>query len=149
MRSDFEKWFKTSRSYLILKEANYYDLDLFEFNEIYKRYIHSGVQIAFETWQHRQTEVDELQKELQLSQTEIKSLVSRAGIDHKKIEFLSNSTNELQKRVDAFKEHTVMLREAAKSYVYTEREQNILLSQADDIEKILGIEQALKGGLNE
>ncbi|MDX7901860.1 hypothetical protein SJZ78_02955 [Acinetobacter baumannii] len=52
---------------------------------------------------------------------------------------------ELQKRVDAFKDQAVMLREAAKSWVYTEREQNILLSQADDIEKILGLEQALKG----
>lgn len=62
IKSEFEKWFKTSRSYLILKEANYYDLDLFEFNVNYKRYVHSGVQIAFETWQNHQTEVDELQK---------------------------------------------------------------------------------------
>ncbi|MDC5216145.1 hypothetical protein OHW69_15945 [Acinetobacter baumannii] len=53
---------------------------------------------------------------------------------------------ELQKRVEAFKDHAAMLRSAAKSYAYTEREQNILLSQADDIEKILGLEQALKGG---
>lgn len=54
--------------------------------------------------------------------------------------------DELQKRVDAFKDQAAMLREAAKSRVYTEREQNILLSQADDIDKILGLEQALKGG---
>lgn len=52
---------------------------------------------------------------------------------------------ELQKRVDAFKDHAVMLRSAAKSYAYTEREQNILLSQADDIEKILGLEQRPNG----
>lgn len=62
MRSEFEKWFKTSRSYLILKEDNYYDLDLFRFNESYQRYVHSGVQIAFEAWQHQQSKVDELQK---------------------------------------------------------------------------------------
>ncbi|MGE9817215.1 hypothetical protein ACQP6V_03300 [Acinetobacter baumannii] len=52
---------------------------------------------------------------------------------------------ELQKRLDAFKDHAVMLRSAAKSYAYTEREQNILLSQADDIEKILGLEQRPNG----
>lgn len=59
---------------------------------------------------------------------------------------IKQERDKLQKRVDAFKDHAVMLRSAAKSYVYTEREQNILLSQADDIEKILGLEQALKGG---
>ncbi|WP_139161335.1 hypothetical protein [Acinetobacter baumannii] len=52
---------------------------------------------------------------------------------------------ELQKRVEAFKDHAAMLRSAAKSYAYTEREQNILLSQADDIEKILGLEQRPNG----
>ncbi|MEG0198920.1 MAG: hypothetical protein RR676_17510 [Acinetobacter sp.] len=64
MRSEFEKWFKTSRSYLALKDANYYDLNLFEFNESYKRYVHSGIQIAFETWQHQQAKVDELEAQL-------------------------------------------------------------------------------------
>lgn len=76
MRSEFEKWFKTSRSYLILKEANYYDLDLFEFNKSYNRYVHSGVQIAFETWEHRQTEVDELQKRIQSATAKWISVVS-------------------------------------------------------------------------
>ncbi|WP_416631975.1 hypothetical protein [Acinetobacter baumannii] len=52
---------------------------------------------------------------------------------------------ELEKRVEAFKDHAAMLRSAAKSYAYTEREQNILLSQADDIEKILGLEQRPNG----
>ena len=68
MRSEFENWFKTSRSYLALKEANYYDLNLFEFNESYKRYVHSGIQIAFETWQHQQSKVDELQKQVDAAQ---------------------------------------------------------------------------------
>ncbi|RZF53672.1 hypothetical protein EXE30_06770 [Acinetobacter halotolerans] len=56
-----------------------------------------------------------------------------------------SKVDELKKRVDAFKDHAAMLREAAKSHAYTEREQNILLSQADDIDKILEVEQALKG----
>jgi len=57
-----------------------------------------------------------------------------------------SKVDELQKRVDAFKDQAAMLRETAKSRVYTEREQNILLSQADDIDNILGLEQSLKGG---
>ncbi|MCB8770153.1 hypothetical protein [Acinetobacter soli] len=52
----------------------------------------------------------------------------------------------LQARVDAFKAQSEKLRECSKSCVYNEREKNILLSQADDIDQILGVEQALKGG---
>lgn len=93
MKSEFEKWFKTSRSYLALKEANYYDLDLFEFNESYKRYVHSGIQIAFETWQHQQAKVDELNQELEAQREEtIKG--------YSKISELRLERDELQKRVD-------------------------------------------------
>lgn len=77
MRSEFENWFKTSRSYLALKEANYYDLNLFEFNESYKRYVHSGIQIAFETWQRQQSKVDELEEKLHLRRTENKALLNK------------------------------------------------------------------------
>lgn len=94
MRSEFEKWFKTSRSYLILKDANYYDLDLFEFNESYQRYVHSGVQIAFETWQHQQTKVDELQNNINLlnEALDIKEQLNQKLREHE---------DELQKMVDA------------------------------------------------
>ncbi|WP_151753048.1 hypothetical protein [Acinetobacter soli] len=54
--------------------------------------------------------------------------------------------DELQARVDAFKAQSEKLRECSKSCVYNEREKNILLSQADDIDQILGAKQALKGG---
>lgn len=54
--------------------------------------------------------------------------------------------DELQARLDAFKAQSEKLRECSKSCVYNEREKNILLSQADDIDQILGVEQALKGG---
>lgn len=69
----------------------------------------------------------------------------RFNVQAQRVKDLEYKNGELQKLVDAFKDHAAMLRKAAKSYAYTEREQNILLSQADDIEKILGLEQALKG----
>lgn len=85
-----------------------------------------------------------------MDKLELKNIAVEQGLDFDGVIELVYETQqakveELQKRVDAFKEHAVMLRKAAKSYVYTEREQNILLSQADDVEKILGVEQALKG----
>lgn len=48
--------------------------------------------------------------------------------------------DELQKRIENQVEN---LKLASKSWVYTEREQNIMISQADDLEKIL------KGKTNE
>ncbi len=90
MRSEFEKWFKTSRSYLILKEANYFNLDLFEFNESYKRYVHNGIQIAFEAYQHQQSKVDELTKQRD-------SFIKAYEIE-------INKNIELQKRMDAVKQ---------------------------------------------
>jgi len=96
MRSEFEKWFKTSRSYLILKEANYFNLDLFEFNESYKRYVHNGIQIAFEAWQHQQFKVDELQ--VKLNGAEERASTCLEYKDKYRAE-----RDELQKRVDAVK----------------------------------------------
>lgn len=98
-------------------------------------YFSKATQVASDAWNYRQTEVDELKKKLQLSQTEIKSLLSRTGIDHKKIEFLRNSTNELQKRVDAIKK---IIKDAVDSGGNSSVE--IVWDE------ILELEQALKGG---
>ncbi|WP_284085117.1 hypothetical protein [Acinetobacter haemolyticus] len=93
---------------------------------------------ALYLFREQQPKITELQKQL-IDQGQ------RFNEQAQRVKDLEHKNNELQKRLDAFKEHAVMLREAAKSHVYTEREQNILISQADDIDKILGLEQALKG----
>lgn len=64
MRSDFEKWFKTTEAYNLLEEMNYFKIDLFTFKEHRSQYQHAAVQIAYMTWQHQQAKVDELQKRL-------------------------------------------------------------------------------------
>ncbi|MDC4768682.1 hypothetical protein [Acinetobacter baumannii] len=95
--------------------------------------------IAFEGGQQSmQAKVEELQKQLS------EYIFVAETIDEMYMKEVKSS-DELQKRVEAFKDHAAMLRSAAKSYAYTEREQNILLSQADDIEKILGLEQRPNG----
>ena len=45
--------------------------------------------------------------------------------------------DELQARIDDLQAHSLMLREAANSWTYSEGEKNILISQADDLDRIL------------
>lgn len=59
-REAFEQWFKTTKAYQMLKEMNYFNMDLFHFVDARNEYRHSSVQIAFMTWQSRQAEVDRL-----------------------------------------------------------------------------------------
>lgn len=117
IRSEFEYWF-----------------DQYENNIEY-----AAKQIAKDAYelglQHRQTEVDELQKKLHLCQIEIGSLVSRTGIDHKQIESLRNSTNELQKRLDA-------AIEAINEHYESDGMSGLMFM---DLREILMGEQTLKG----
>ena len=76
-------------------------------------------------WKARQSEIDQLKTELALCREENKGLVGR---------------------VSELKKHAEMLIGAAKSWTYSEGEKNILLSQADDIDRILNGEKALRGG---
>ncbi|MDC4732604.1 hypothetical protein NQ785_17990, partial [Acinetobacter baumannii] len=82
---------------------------------------------AWEIQKEQQAKVEELQKQLN------EYIFVAETLDEMYVKEVKSS-DELQKRVEAFKDHAAMLRSAAKSYAYTEREQNILLSQADDIE---------------
>ncbi|WP_098732334.1 hypothetical protein [Acinetobacter baumannii] len=93
---------------------------------------------AWWMFQRQQAKVGERQKRLN------EYIFVAETLDEMYVKEVQKSEN-LQKRVEAFKDHAAMLRSAAKSYAYTEREQNILLSQADDIEKILGLEQRPNG----
>lgn len=72
----------------------------------------------------RQAEIDQLKTELALCREENKGLVGK---------------------VSELKKHAEMLVSAAKSWTYSEGEKNILLSQADDLDRILNGEKALRG----
>ena len=58
--SNFEKWFKTTVAYKMLEEQNYFKMDLFFFVSARNQYRHSGVQVAYMTWQHQQAIIDQL-----------------------------------------------------------------------------------------
>ncbi|MFW2562453.1 hypothetical protein [Acinetobacter baumannii] len=60
-RKQFEEWFKTTLSYAIFEDSNVWKVDLYAFNEPTNSYLHSGVQAAFESYQHQQAKVEELQ----------------------------------------------------------------------------------------
>ena len=45
--------------------------------------------------------------------------------------------DELQARIDELQAHSLMLRGAANSWTYSEGEKNIMISQADDLDRIL------------
>lgn len=62
--SEFEKWFKTTEAYKILEEQNYFKMDLFFFVGARNQYRHSGVQVAYLTWQHQQAIIDDLRSQL-------------------------------------------------------------------------------------
>ena len=62
--SDFEKWFKTTEAYKMLEEQNYFKMDLFFFVGARNQYRHSGVQVAYLTWQHQQAIIDSLKTQL-------------------------------------------------------------------------------------
>ncbi|MRT37120.1 hypothetical protein GJV03_08100 [Acinetobacter sp. RIT698] len=69
-REAFEDWFKTTIAYQMLEEQNYFKMDLFHFVDGRYEYRHTSVQIAFMTWQSRQSEFDAMTEAL-LNQTQL------------------------------------------------------------------------------
>lgn len=49
----------------------------------------------------------------------------------------SAEIKNLKLKIDELQKHSLMLRETAKSWSYNEGEKNILISQADDLDRIL------------
>lgn len=90
MRSEFENWFKTTEAYKLIEEMNYFKIDLFTFKEHRSQYQHSAVQIAYMTYQHQQSKIDELTKQRD-------SFIKAYEIE-------MNESVELQKRLDAVKQ---------------------------------------------
>lgn len=112
--SDFEKWFKTTEAYKMLEEQNYFKMDLFFFVGARNQYRHSGVQVAYLTWQHQQAIIDSLKAQLnnmeacyiekkkeveELQKTNI-SLEAGLRKNSKNKQKLLGKNIELQKRID-------------------------------------------------
>lgn len=98
-----------------------------------------------QVWQLKQAEIDEKDKRIEELERALK-LKTRCS------DFYENSrkahialSRYRKQKIDELREHSISLRDAAKSWTYTEREKNILISQADDIDRILGGEKALRG----
>lgn len=110
--------------------------------------------IAWSVWQSRQSEFDAITEAL-LNQTqllakkqaEVDQLKNLLGKDEHAHNLYYENANlqtlveEKDKRIEELeswiKVQIENLKCASKSWVYTEREQNIMLSQADDLEKAL------------
>ena len=82
-------------------------------------------------WQSRQGELDELQRALKLK-TRCSDFYKNSRKAHRAL------SRYRKQKIDELRKHSISLRDAAKSWSYTEREKNILISQADDIDRILG-----------
>ena len=96
MRSEFEKWFKTTEIY---ESFNRYwnQGQIFRTGE-YGEYLDSTVNSHFKTWSYRQTEVDELT----LQVAEMKSKLNDAYTDGQSAMYTARQSkiDELQKRID-------------------------------------------------
>ncbi|HIE1683923.1 TPA: hypothetical protein ACXJFM_000814 [Acinetobacter nosocomialis] len=91
MRSEFENWFKTTDAYKLLDEMNYFNTDLFTFKEHRSQYQHTSVQIAYMTWQHQQSKVDELQKRVDAAHDALTELKEKSEALHHRWQIFSDS----------------------------------------------------------
>src|SRR5690606_379098 len=87
--SDFEKWFKTTEAYKMLEEQNYFKMDLFFFVGARNQYRHSGVQVAYLTWQHQQAIIDEHTEVIKLQDADLRKY-------EKQIESLKAQINNME-----------------------------------------------------
>lgn len=145
-RKQFEEWFKTTLSYAIFKDSNVWKVNLYAFNEPTNSYLHSGVQAAFESYQHQQAKVEELKashhgevighevhfKKIKQERDELQALYTQQGINMLK----------LQKRVDAALKET----QFALQYVEEDMRGNHEFLKMAMIRTFKALEQVLNGG---
>ncbi|MDC4264034.1 hypothetical protein NQ619_10590 [Acinetobacter baumannii] len=126
-REEFEKWFEETHDVIITTQ----------FKKEGERYLDRNVRRSFETWQHQQAKVGELQKQLN------EYIFVAETLDEMYVKEVKSS-DELQKRVDALelklREIAGIARRARHGEYYTESGRNAGLNIAAEIE------QALKGG---
>lgn len=81
IRKAFEQWFKTTYTYRMLEEMNYFKMDLLKFIDTPRNeYRHSSVQIAFITWQYRQSEIDCLKIELKCANERVALMLNHKNV---------------------------------------------------------------------
>ena len=123
MRSEFENWFKTTEAYKLIEEMNYFKVDLFKFKDHKSQYQHSAVQIAYMTYQHQQSKVDELQNNINL-------LTEALDIKEQLNQKLREREDELQRRNQMLNDN---IKEQGKNLVY---QNELIETQA---EKLIGL----------
>jgi len=135
MKSEFEKWYRDKHQ--ITKPLYFF--------EDTQRYEDGFTQDAWEVWQHRQTEVDELQRRNQMLNENIKEQGQKLDYQNEVIETqaekllcLRDEKAELQKRVDAVK---TLIEEYRDPPTEDKTFRHALSIVADELE------QALKGGV--
>ncbi|MFW6475640.1 hypothetical protein ACOCHT_08130 [Acinetobacter baumannii] len=125
-REEFERWFEETHDVIITTQ----------FKKEGERYLDRNVRRSFETWQHQQAKVEELEKQLS------EYIFVAETIDEMYVKEAQKS-DELQKRVDALelklREIAGIARRARHGEYYTESGRNAGLNIAAEIE------QALKG----
>lgn len=125
----FEKWFQDQDFYKNMRFIHG-DALFIKDGDIYRVL---PVQMAFEAWESRQAEVDQLKGLLEKDEYAHSLYYENLN--------LQTSIDEKDKRIEELemwiKGQIETLKCASKSRVYTEREQNLMLSQADDLEKAL------------
>lgn len=94
-RKQFEEWFKTTLSYAIFEDSNVWKVDLYAFNEPTNSYLHSGVQAAFESYQHQQAKVEEMQKEFAEDERFLKEQIKDKDLKISNLEYLQGMDKEL------------------------------------------------------
>ncbi|EXE01286.1 hypothetical protein J556_3869 [Acinetobacter baumannii 1096934] len=97
-REEFEKWFEETHDVIITTQ----------FKKEGERYLDRNVRRSFETWQHQQAKVEELQRRNQMLNDNIKEQGQKLVYQNEVIETqaekllgLRDEKAELQKRVDA------------------------------------------------
>lgn len=148
IKSEFEEWFKTTEAYKLIEEMNYFKVDLFTFKEHRSQYQHSAVQIAYMTYQHQQSKVDELNQELHLVLNNWNDLTNAIhartnGTAVAEARQLYEKVDELQKRVDSTLKVVQSMRIEVNHGHMSDEEVQMLSSFADELE------QALKGSSDE
>lgn len=132
MRSEFEKWFKTTEVYeSFIRYWN--EEQVFRTGED-GEYLDSTVNSHLKAWQHQQSKVDELERIIEIRD---KQLTEEIGLSTKYV----GKFDELQKRVDAVKQ---LIKDYKDPTITSDKSfQHGLLLVADELE------QALKGKNNE
>lgn len=98
--SDFENWFKTTEAYKMLEEQNYFKMDLFFFVGARNQYRHSGVQVAYLTWQHQQAKIEKLENELSTTKQVLGNVIDMevAKVDNLKAQLNNMETCYIEKK---------------------------------------------------